>query len=99
VRPALVVAHWCRRFDLAVIDGLIHALAYSTVWTSNRSGDIDRGIVDGLVNLVGNVTYGVGSWLRNVQTGSLRNYVLFLVLGAAGVFALLSYFVALAMAG
>jgi hypothetical protein len=29
----------------------------------------------------------------------LRNYVLFLVLAAAGVFALLSYFVALAVAG
>ena len=37
--------------------------------------------------------YGVGSWLRNVQTGYLRSYVLFLVLAAVGIFVVLSYFV------
>jgi NADH-quinone oxidoreductase subunit L len=99
VRPALVVAQWCRLFDLAVIDGLIHGLARGTVRVSDASGAVDRNVVDGMVNLVGDVTYGVGGWLRNVQTGSLRNYVLFLVLASAGVFALLSYFVALAFAG
>jgi NADH-quinone oxidoreductase subunit L len=99
VRPALVIAHWLRIFDLAVIDGAIHSLAYTTVRVSNADGTFDRNIIDGLANLIANVTWGVGSWLRNVQTGSLRNYVLFLVLAAAGVFALLSYFVALAVAG
>ena len=85
VRPALVVAHWCRRFDLAVIDGLLHSLAYGTVRVANAEGTFDRNIIDGLVNLVGNVTYSVGGWLRGVQTGSLRNYVLFLVLAVVGI--------------
>ena len=31
VRPALVVAHWCRWFDLTVIDGIIHCVARAAV--------------------------------------------------------------------
>lgn len=37
--------------------------------------------------------HGVGDRLRNVQTGYIRSYVLFLVLAVVGMFALLSYFV------
>ena len=60
----------------------------------------DLGIVDGLVNLTADVIYAVGGWLRGVQTGSLRNYVLFLALAAVGIFVALSYFfVSLAAAG
>ena len=56
----------------------------------------DNGIVDGLVNLMGNVVYGVGGWLANVQTGYLRSYVLFLVLAAVAIFMVLAYFVRMA---
>jgi NADH-quinone oxidoreductase subunit L len=99
VRPALVVGRWCRSFDGGVIDGVLHALARGTVQLARWDGRFDNGFVDWLVNLVGNVTYSVGAWLRTVQTGSLRNYVLFLVLAAVGIFVALSYFVALAAAG
>jgi hypothetical protein len=54
--------------------------------------------VDGLVNVAGNSVYGVGRSLRNVQTGHLRGYVLFLMLGAVALFALATYFVSLAAA-
>jgi NADH-quinone oxidoreductase subunit L len=99
VRPALVVAHWFKSFDLGVIDGVIHALARGTVGLSRWDGRFDNGVVDGLVNLVADVTYAVGARLRNVQTGYLRSYVLFLVLAAVGLFVVLSYFVAMAAAG
>jgi NADH-quinone oxidoreductase subunit L len=99
VRPALVVGHWFKAFDLNVIDGFIHLLARFSVLVSKWDGLFDNGVVDGLVNLVGNVTYRVGSGLRNVQTGFLRSYVLFLVLAAVGIFIVLSYFVRMAMAG
>jgi NADH-quinone oxidoreductase subunit L len=89
VRPALVLAHKLKAFDLGVIDGLIHLVARGTVKTAKADGRFDKGIIDGLVNLVADVFYGVGSWLRNVQTGSLRSYVLFLVLAAAGLFILM----------
>jgi NADH-quinone oxidoreductase subunit L len=99
VRPALVVATWFRSFDLGVIDGIINALGRGTVRLSKWDGRFDNGVVDGLVNLVGDVTWWAGDRLRNVQTGYLRSYVLFLVLAAVCIFAVLSYFVRMAIAG
>jgi NADH-quinone oxidoreductase subunit L len=99
VRPALVVGHWFAWFDLHVIDGIIHLVARISVLVSKWDGLFDNNVIDGLVNLVGNVTYDVGARLRNVQTGFLRSYVLFLVLAAAGIFMVLAYFVRMATAG
>ncbi len=99
VRPALVVAVAFRWFDQRVIDGIIHGLAWLTVRVSRWDGVFDRNIIDGTVNLVADVFYGIGGRLRQVQTGYLRSYVLFLVLAAVGIFVVLSYFVAMASAG
>ena len=64
----------------------------------NTVGAFDAYVIDGLANLIGNVTYAVGASLRRVQTGYLRSYVLFLALAAVGIFVVVSYFVALASA-
>jgi NADH-quinone oxidoreductase subunit L len=93
VRPALVVATWCRSFDLRAIDGTVNGLARATVRLSYWSGKFDLGIVDGLVNVLARATWGLGARLRNVQTGYLRSYVLFLVLAVVCIFLLLSYVV------
>jgi NADH:ubiquinone oxidoreductase subunit 5 (subunit L)/multisubunit Na+/H+ antiporter MnhA subunit len=66
------------------------------VWISKLDGKIDNGIVDGLVNVTAKAIHGIGTRLRRVQTGYIRNYVLFLVLAVIGIFALLSYFWSLA---
>jgi NADH-quinone oxidoreductase subunit L len=92
VRPALRIAGWCRWFDTYVIDGLVHWLARSAVWLSSESGRNDRYVVDGLANLLARVCFGIGNGLRRVQTGYIRSYVLFLVLAAVGIWAILSYF-------
>jgi NADH-quinone oxidoreductase subunit L len=99
VRPAVIVARWCRSFDLRFIDGLIHAVAYGTVLVSRWDRWFDTLFIDGAVNLTGRVAMAVGGQLRGVQTGFLRSYVLFMVLAAVGLFAALSYFVARAWAG
>ncbi|MFO0842966.1 MAG: hypothetical protein U0797_11310 [Gemmataceae bacterium] len=99
VRPAIVVARAFRAFDLNCIDGLIHGVARGTVRAAKGNGRFDNGFIDWLVNLTGQVTYAVGTRLREVQTGFLRSYVLFLVLAAIGCFVVLSYFVAMATAG
>src|SRR5262249_789317 len=99
VRPALVVGHWFKAFDLNVIGGIIHSLARLSVWVSKWDGLFDNGVVDGLVNLTADVTWWAGARLRRVQTGFLRSYVLFLVLAAVGIFIVLSYLVRMAMAG
>ena len=98
VRPSLAVAHWFRWFDSKVIDGILDGSATVTIKTAKGGGRFDNGIIDGLANLIARVVYAVGGWLRNVQTGYLRSYVLFLVLAAIGLFAALTYFVSLAAA-
>lgn len=96
VRPAGVVARACRWFDLYVIDGIVDNAARATVRLSQWDGRFDLGIVDGLVNLTADIVYAVGRSLRAVQTGLLRNYILFLAVAAVGLFALLLYLMALA---
>jgi NADH-quinone oxidoreductase subunit L len=86
VRPALVFAHWFKAFDLWVIDGVLHFVAWLTVRVSRWDGIFDNRVVDGAVNLTGNVIRGIGVRLRGAQTGYLRSYVLFLVLAAVGIF-------------
>jgi hypothetical protein len=41
------------------------------------------------VNLLADVSYNIGSSLRNVQTGYIRSYVLFLALAGMGLWVLL----------
>lgn len=99
VRPSLVVAGWCRWFDTTVIDGTVNFIGRSAIRVSRWDGQFDNSIIDGLANLTAKVTQATGGGLRRVQTGYLRSYVLFLVLAAIGLFALLKYFVSLATAG
>jgi NADH-quinone oxidoreductase subunit L len=111
VRPALVVANWCRGFDSRVLDGektvdqqpvyvgVVNWVGRFGAWLAVVGGLIDHYVVDGLVNLTADVIYAVGARLRRIQTGYIRSYVLFLVLGAVAVFLVLSYLVRMAMAG
>jgi NADH-quinone oxidoreductase subunit L len=98
VRPALVVSKWARWFDTNVIDGVLHVVAKVTVLTSLISGLNDKLVVDGLANLFATVTQGVGNWLRGVQTGYIRSYVLFLALAALALWVLLRFFLGPALA-
>jgi NADH-quinone oxidoreductase subunit L len=94
VRPGVTVSRWAATFDRVAIDGLVNSLAKVAVFASWLTGAIDRIFVDGLVNLIANVCHAIGLWLRNVQTGYLRSYILFLALAAMGIFVLLWTFAA-----
>ena len=52
----------------------------------------DEKVVDRLVNLVGDVTFAVGRSLTVIQTGRLRQYVMFIAVGVVALFALLFVF-------
>jgi NADH-quinone oxidoreductase subunit L len=99
VRPSLVVAQWCKNFDLKAIDGVLHGTAKATVEVSRLNGRFDSVIIDGLANLTARVFYSTGSWLKNVQTGFLRSYILFLALGAVCLFFLLTLVLSMVKAG
>ena len=81
IRPVHFVSYLISQFDKRVIDVFIDKLA-ACVRAMSRIGDLfDRSFVDGIVNLVGNWTYSLGRSLRTVQTGSLRQYVMLIVVG------------------
>jgi hypothetical protein len=79
--------------------GVVNWFGRFWAWVSYVGGLIDHYIVDGLVNVTADAIWSIGARLRNVQTGYLRSYVLFLVLAAVGIFLMLSYLVRVAMAG
>ena len=89
MRPVHAVAGWCTAFDRYVIDWFLHFVSRLTVNTSKLDRMFDEVVVDGLVNLVGNVTFAVGRSFRVVQTGRLRQYVMFIAVGVLALFGLL----------
>jgi NADH-quinone oxidoreductase subunit L len=89
VRPAHAVGYWCQTFDRCVLDVVLHASATITIVVSRWERMFDEGMIDGLVNLVGNTTVQVGRSLRIVQTGQLRQYVMWIAVGVVVLFAAL----------
>jgi len=81
VKPVHFVSSLVSKFDKNVIDVFINKLAAGTKAIAKLDDLIDRNIVDGLVNTVGNWTYSTGRSLKVVQTGKLRHYVMFIVIG------------------
>jgi len=86
-QPTHSIARWFSWIDRSLLDGLIHAIA-AGVRSISRTWDAlaDRGIVDGSINYFANRTYALGLLLRRVQTGRLRQYVMFIALGTVVLF-------------
>jgi NADH:ubiquinone oxidoreductase subunit 5 (subunit L)/multisubunit Na+/H+ antiporter MnhA subunit len=91
ISPAMMLARQIAAFDRKAIDGFIHALA-ATGRGLSKVFDVvfDRAVVDGTVNTLASWTWDFGLLLRRLQTGSLRQYVLFIVMGTW--FMCLAYF-------
>ena len=86
VAPVHVVSAWCVGFDKRVLDPILHTAASMTVLASKWDRLFDETFVDGLVNLVGNVTFNMGSSLKVIQTGRLRQYVMWIAVGVIVLF-------------
>ena len=80
VRPVLVVSQWFAAFDRQVIDGFLHSLSSATVDVSRLDRRFDESVIDGLVNAIGDAIFATGRALRVVQTGRLRQYVMFIAI-------------------
>ncbi len=93
VKPTHVLSRFMAGIDRYWIDWIIDQIARSTVSFSKGFDMIaDRGIVDGIANLTATWTYSLGTSLRAVQTGRIRQYVVFIVVGAVAIFVLISFF-------
>ncbi|PQO30692.1 NADH-quinone oxidoreductase subunit L [Blastopirellula marina] len=92
VSGTLAVATCVAWFDRCVIDRLVDGAAWMVVGLARLSDFwIDRRGVDGFVNWFSRRTYRLGSSLRTVQTGSLRQYVMLIVISTVTLFLILSY--------
>src|SRR3984885_3130123 len=63
-------------YDAAVVEPLIEG-SRTVLWRG-----IDAGLIDGTVNGVGRRSRGVGSILRLIQSGNIRSYAAWVVLGS-----------------
>jgi len=87
VRPCLALARFCRQIDQVFIDGVVNGSAAATALLSRFEGIFDMIAVDRLVNLTAQAVYVTGDWSRSIQTGRLRNYLMFLAAALVGLFA------------
>ncbi len=92
VRPVHVIGRWCQGFDKNILDGLIHLTSRLTLKTAQFDRSFDERVVDRLVNLCAEVTYATGRSLKGIQTGRLRQYVMFIALGVVSLFVLVFAF-------
>jgi NADH-quinone oxidoreductase subunit L len=93
IQPTMVVSRLIASFDKRWIDGFLDGTARTGIWFSKTWDFIaDRTIVDGFVNLFAAWVYSLGMSLHSLQTGRIRQYVMFIVIGALAVYLLLAFF-------
>ncbi len=93
VRPVHFLAGLIALFDRRWIDWLLDTLAtlvtrFARLW----EWLLDKRTIDALGDSLADRTYRLGLSLRGLQTGSLRQYVLFLAVGLIAVFLIISFF-------
>jgi proton-translocating NADH-quinone oxidoreductase chain L len=86
VKPCLELARLCRQIDQVLIDGFVNGSAGVMTLLSKWEGVFDMIAVDRLVNLTGRAVYVAGDLSRSIQTGRLRNYLMFLAVGLVCLF-------------
>jgi proton-translocating NADH-quinone oxidoreductase chain L len=92
VRPTLRIAGWIAAVDKQGIDRLADGAAHSVTRLARLDDWIDRLFVDGLVNLTARLVHAAGVRLRAVQTGNVRQYVMWLALATVLLFVLANVF-------
>ena len=92
VRPVLRISGWVAAFDKKGIDWLADNSARAVERLARLDDWIDRIFVDALVNLIAQRTYALGLRLRTFQTGNIRQYVMWIVVGTVGLFVLMSLY-------
>jgi NADH:ubiquinone oxidoreductase subunit 5 (subunit L)/multisubunit Na+/H+ antiporter MnhA subunit len=91
VEPLMFISRRVAQIDKDVIDRFLDALARGVRKVSLADDLIDRYLVDGLVNWTARSTFGLGLTLRTVETGKLRQYIVFIVVGTVALAVLVSF--------
>ena len=99
VLPVLGLASLASGTDRGVIDRIIDGIAWTARQLAGFDAWIDRTLVDGLVNATAHATWNAGLTLKQLQTGHLRQYVMFIVIGTVALFVLASILFRSSLAG
>jgi len=99
VVPVLGIAKLASGTDRGVIDRFIDGVAWTARQLAGIDAWIDRTLVDGLVNATATATWNAGLELKKLQTGHLRQYVMFIVVGTVALFVVASLLFRTTIAG
>ena len=88
VLPVLGISRLVSATDTGVIDKFIEGLAWGAKQVAGFDAWLDRTLIDGLVDGTANATWYAGLELKKLQTGQLRQYVMFIALGTVAIFVL-----------
>jgi NADH:ubiquinone oxidoreductase subunit 5 (subunit L)/multisubunit Na+/H+ antiporter MnhA subunit len=92
VKPVLWIAGFLAWFDRGIIDSILHGCAAICRGLSAIVDALfDQTVVDGTVNTFAAGTWNFGLWLRRLQTGNLRQYVMFIVVGTVLLFVAVTF--------
>jgi NADH:ubiquinone oxidoreductase subunit 5 (subunit L)/multisubunit Na+/H+ antiporter MnhA subunit len=87
VKPVLWISGFLAWFDRGIIDSILHGCAaICRGFSAIVDALFDQTVVDGTVNTFAAGTWNFGLWLRRLQTGNLRQYVMFIVVGTVLLF-------------
>jgi NADH-quinone oxidoreductase subunit L len=99
VRPVLRISGWVATIDTKGIDWLADNSARAVKAVAQLDDWIDRVFVDRTVDAMARWTYATGLRLRTIQTGNVRQYVMYIAVGTVGLFVLMSLYWSYAIAG
>jgi NADH-quinone oxidoreductase subunit L len=101
VRPTLAISGLIAHVvDRGLIDSILHFCAWLYRQLSTVVSVVgDRWIIDNFVDSLAERTWNLGLSLRTVQTGRLRQYVMFIVVGTIVLFVVASLWWSYAIAG
>jgi len=81
IQPTLKLARWTYTFiDKVVIDGILHGIARAAYRTGEAFRVFDRVVINGGADALAESIKAAGRSMREVQTGQVQNYLLFVLL-------------------
>jgi multicomponent Na+:H+ antiporter subunit D len=81
VRPMKHFMVFCRGFDIQVIDGIVNGVGEGAFGGSKISNWFEKYVVYGFINITGFANHVGAGILRRLQTGSVHNYAITIIIG------------------
>ncbi len=73
-------------FDQNIVDGVVNAVGAAGIGMARVVGAFDTYVVDGIVNFLAGTTQFLGMTMRQLQTGRIQTYIVYIVLGVVILF-------------